>query len=182
MTLNHEEALRYSRQLILRGWGTNEQLRLKSLGVVLSATLPAAALYLAAAGVGRLNIWSDNGSHDSARKLVHHLQSFNPRIQTGLAEQTPAEKTDYIILNKQDISIIDKTGSTPRVITVEYANGGVSAVLCEGQHLIRETRLDISFSPAIAQLLGGTAAALLVIHDQLAASLNVESDQTPCLC
>lgn len=59
-TLSADDLQRYSRQLILKGWSAAQQRHLATLTVAVSTELPAAALYLAALGVGQLCLISGN--------------------------------------------------------------------------------------------------------------------------
>ena len=54
--LTEDQIERYSRQLLLPGWGTREQRALGDAYVTVSARAEAAALYLAGAGVGRISL------------------------------------------------------------------------------------------------------------------------------
>ena len=77
MTLAPGERERYSRQLLLSGWGDEiqERLRRSSVLVVGAGALGSAALqYLAAAGVGRIGIVDDDEVELSnlARQVLHY--------------------------------------------------------------------------------------------------------------
>ena len=76
MTLTEQEILRYSRHIILPEVGGRGQQRIKSASVLvagLGAAGSAAALYLAAAGVGRLTLWDPAplAEADLARAIAH---------------------------------------------------------------------------------------------------------------
>jgi len=74
--LNEEEIERYSRQLLLPGWGAREQLALGEAHVAVSARAEAAALYLAGAGIGRLSLLfaEDDDLATRLRALNSHVQ------------------------------------------------------------------------------------------------------------
>jgi adenylyltransferase/sulfurtransferase len=81
MTLTDEELERYSRQLVLPEWSGEAQERLKAASVLVvgaGALGSPAALYLAAAGVGRLGIVDDERVERSnlARQVLH----FSPDL------------------------------------------------------------------------------------------------------
>ncbi|WP_104179133.1 molybdopterin-synthase adenylyltransferase MoeB [Arthrobacter sp. B0490] len=74
--LSQEETLRYSRHLIIPGFGTEAQLRLKNARVLVigaGGLGSPALLYLAAAGVGTLGIVDDDGVELSnlQRQVIH---------------------------------------------------------------------------------------------------------------
>jgi adenylyltransferase/sulfurtransferase len=81
MTLTEEELERYSRQLVLPEWSGEAQERLKAAAVLVvgaGALGSPAALYLAAAGVGRLGVVDDERVERSnlARQVLH----FSPDL------------------------------------------------------------------------------------------------------
>ncbi len=77
-SLTQEETLRYSRHLIIPGFGTEAQLRLKNARVLVigaGGLGSPALLYLAAAGVGTLGIVDDDGVELSnlQRQVIHGM-------------------------------------------------------------------------------------------------------------
>ncbi|MHA7209431.1 molybdopterin-synthase adenylyltransferase MoeB [Arthrobacter sp. MDT1-65] len=77
-SLSQEETLRYSRHLIIPGFGTEAQLRLKNARVLVigaGGLGSPALLYLAAAGVGTLGIVDDDGVELSnlQRQVIHGM-------------------------------------------------------------------------------------------------------------
>ncbi|MDW9427319.1 molybdopterin-synthase adenylyltransferase MoeB, partial [Yersinia enterocolitica] len=105
--LSDSEFLRYSRQLLLEDIGPEGQLKLKNARVLiigLGGLGSPAALYLAAAGVGKLLLADDDqldlsnlqrqilyrttdinqpsaSSHTKVRLAQHHLQNLNPLVE-----------------------------------------------------------------------------------------------------
>ncbi len=71
--LTPEQIERYSRQLILKGWSATLQLSLVGLHVAVSAELPSAALYLAAAGVGRISLTGDAKLVELVSRMISRL-------------------------------------------------------------------------------------------------------------
>ena len=79
--LNENEIIRYSRQLALRSWNEQKQLKLRSLELVVSSEFAAAALYLAAAGIGGICLTDGDGYADDyeyARRLLARVSDLNP--------------------------------------------------------------------------------------------------------
>ena len=71
--LTPEQIERYSRQLILKGWSATLQLSLAGLHVAVSAELPSAALYLAAAGVGKISLTGDAKLVELVSRMISRL-------------------------------------------------------------------------------------------------------------
>lgn len=80
---------RYSRQLILKNWSMEKQQLLAQLTVSVPSSLPGTALYLAAAGIGRLVLCN-------SETWKAHILSFNPGVIV-LDKQEDAEKIDFCI-------------------------------------------------------------------------------------
>jgi molybdopterin/thiamine biosynthesis adenylyltransferase/rhodanese-related sulfurtransferase len=106
-SLSQEETLRYSRHLIIPGFGTEAQLRLKNARVLVigaGGLGSPALLYLAAAGVGTLGIVDDDAVELSnlQRQVIHgmpdlgrskaesardSIQALNPLVDVVLHEE-----------------------------------------------------------------------------------------------
>ncbi len=87
-----EELERYSRQLVLDGWGEAEQLRLRDASVLVvgaGALGSPVAMYLAGAGVGRLGIL-DGDAVELSNLHRQHLH-FTPDISAPKAHSAAAK-------------------------------------------------------------------------------------------
>ena len=88
------ELERYSRQLLVKGFGFAQQQHLAKMSVAVSSQLPMAALYLAAAGIGTLIVIcaKETCTTEGAAHLIEHL-----------------------LANNSDICVVDETvpGATP---------------------------------------------------------------------
>lgn len=91
---------RYSRQLILKNWSLEKQQRLAQLTVFVPSQLPCTALYLAAAGVGRLVFDGDS-------RFASHIKSLNPSVEILDGKLVRAENIDI------QIEIVDDASSDP---------------------------------------------------------------------
>jgi molybdopterin/thiamine biosynthesis adenylyltransferase/rhodanese-related sulfurtransferase len=103
-SLSKEELLRYSRHLLIPGVGPEGQLRLKNASVLMIGTgglgCPA-ALYLAAAGVGRLGLVDpDTVDVSNLQRQILHGESWigKPKLESAenrLREINPHLKIDH---------------------------------------------------------------------------------------
>jgi molybdopterin/thiamine biosynthesis adenylyltransferase len=94
MTLSDAELERYSRQLVLAQWSGEAQQRLKAANVIVvgaGALGSPAALYLAAAGVGRLGIVDSEAVELS--NLQRQLLHFTPDVGLGKADNAAVKLT-----------------------------------------------------------------------------------------
>ncbi len=83
--LSPEELERYSRQLVLEGWGEEQQLRLRDASVLVvgaGALGSPVALYLAGAGVGRLGMLDD----DTVELSNLHRQPLHATPEVGASK------------------------------------------------------------------------------------------------
>jgi sulfur-carrier protein adenylyltransferase/sulfurtransferase len=140
-TLSKEEVLRYSRHLIMPEVGMDGQLKLKQAQVLLvgSGGLGAPlALYLAAAGVGRLGLVDFDtvdftnlqrqvlfGTSDVGRPKLEaarqRLADLNPNIQLDTYEARLTSENALEILREYDI-IVDGTDNFPTRYLVNDAS------------------------------------------------------------
>lgn len=88
---------RYSRQLILKNWSLEKQQRLAQLTVAVPSQLPCTALYLAAAGIGRL-VFCGNGNWNA------HIRNLNPNVVV-VDSELDNEKIDINIELSQETSL-----------------------------------------------------------------------------
>lgn len=148
MRLTEQEILRYSRHIILSEVGGRGQLRLKTASVLLAGLGPsgsAAALYLAAAGVGHLTLWDP--SVVTAQDLEGAIAHDTTRI--GLPRARSAAVPIQAINPDAVVEVLDREsdvlGAVPAHQVVLASNGdwgalvgaavasGASAVVC-GAH------------------------------------------------
>ncbi len=132
MTLTQEEILRYSRHLIMPEVGMEGQIKLKEASVLLVGTggLGAPlAMYLAAAGIGRIGLVDfDVVDHTNLHRQVIHgtkdvgrlkldsaidsMMDINPNVKTDRHEVALTSENAMEILAKYDI-IVDGTDNFP---------------------------------------------------------------------
>lgn len=143
MSLTEQEILRYSRHIILPEVGGRGQRRLKAGSVLIAGLGPAgsaAALYLAAAGIGKLTLW-DAGlvtpadleaaiAHDRhrigiprARSARESLTAINPGAQVAVLDR----ESDVIGAVAEHQVVVATTGDW-NGLQVEAVRGGSSAV------------------------------------------------------
>jgi len=91
-TLNDKELIRYSRQLVLKDWGVNGQLKLKATSILIigcgglgSAVIPA----LAAAGIGKLGLvdFDDVGLSNLPRQLIYSQSQVGSKKVVAAAQR-----------------------------------------------------------------------------------------------
>ncbi len=131
-TLSAQEMARYSRHLIMPEVGVAGQERLKAAGVLLigaGGLGSPLALYLAAAGIGRIGLvdfdvvdFSNlqrqilHGTADVGRLKLHsardRIQAINPEVQVDLYETRLTAANAFDILRPYDV-IIDGTDNFP---------------------------------------------------------------------
>ena len=91
--LAEEQIERYSRQLILKQWGSKQQACLSGLTASVPCSLKSAAVYLAAAGIGRIILF---GSSEAQTTLQTFLAKLNPDCTVVLADAS-AEPTEITV-------------------------------------------------------------------------------------
>lgn len=140
-TLSNDEILRYSRHLLIPEVGLEGQAKLKSSSVLIVGTGglgSPAALYLAAAGIGRIGLvdFDKVDSSNLQRQIVHgtstigglkvesaktRLNDLNPRIQIDAINEPFTSENALMIARDYDI-IIDGTDNFPtRYLTNDTA-------------------------------------------------------------
>ncbi len=176
-TLTEDEITRYSRQLILKGWSMKDQLRLKELSVEVPASLPSAALYLSALGVGHLYLCP--GPEDRhAPKLCEHLAKFNPlhQVQIGCSENI-----DYriVISGNRDLLQDDLAGDAT-LINISYLEDHISIdLLC---NRIEQSHLKLALNKQLPpNLLAGTACCIVLLGHLFGPNLPSFSSSNSCL-
>jgi len=132
VSLSNEEIQRYSRHLIMPEVGMEGQLKLKNASVLLIGTGglgSPSALYLAAAGIGRIGLVDFDvvdhsnlqrqiihGTKDVGRKKLHsardRMLDINPYMQIDLFEEALDSSNAMRILKNYDI-VLDGTDNFP---------------------------------------------------------------------
>lgn len=93
MNLSSEQVQRYSRQLMLPQWSARFQMALASVAVAVPREYGITALYLAAAGVGRLVVFGDAPTAPEARESERLLCAQNPNCMVTFNPRTIASDT-----------------------------------------------------------------------------------------
>lgn len=174
MSLTEEEILRYSRHIILPEVGGRGQKRLKS-GSVLLAGLGAAgsvaALYLAAAGIGRLTLWDpglvtaqdleggiaharERVGQPRARSAAVPLRAMNPGAQVEVCDR---ESDLFGLLHEHQV-LLATTGDWGALVPESTRLGG-TAVLCSARGARGAVSVFRSGEPCLRCLGGERAAA-----------------------
>lgn len=102
MTLTEQEIVRYSRHIILPEVGGRGQQRIKAASVLvagLGAAGSAAALYLAAAGVGRLTLWDPAPltEADLSRAIAHDRAHLGVTRADSARDKLSAINPDAVV-------------------------------------------------------------------------------------
>ena len=128
--LTDSEIDRYSRQLLLKGWGEKQQLGLRQARIAISSKAKVAIRYLVGAGVGHIEIINDTFEPMGTEALME-LRSINSEIELSIlaAEGTSSaerlvifsdEEVDErfrdrpaLVVDKGSVSTTDRTIETP---------------------------------------------------------------------
>ncbi|TET80983.1 MAG: HesA/MoeB/ThiF family protein, partial [Anaerolineales bacterium] len=130
--LSHQEILRYSRHLLLPEVGMEGQKKLKAASVLVAGTGglgSPAAMYLAAAGVGRIGLvdYDVVDSSNLQRQIIHstsdigerkvrsardRLQNINPDIEVEIHDVPFTSENAFRIAEHYDL-IVDCTDNFP---------------------------------------------------------------------
>ena len=174
MSLTEQEILRYSRHIILPEVGGRGQKRLKG-GSVLLAGLGAAgsvaALYLAAAGIGRLTLWDpglvmpqdlEGGIAHSrerigqprARSAAAPLRAMNPDARVEVCDR----ESDLFSLLPEHQILLATTGDWQALVPEVLRLGG-AAVLCSVRGAVGAVSVFRPGGPCLSCLGGARAAA-----------------------
>ncbi|MGB9727147.1 MAG: HesA/MoeB/ThiF family protein [Nitrososphaeria archaeon] len=125
MKLDERELLRYDRQIRISGFGVEGQIRLKNSRVLvagLGGLGSPAALYLAAAGVGKLTLidrervelsnlnrqiihWTDDVGKTKVESALEKLHKLNPEVEVeGIVDEID-EKNVYDLVKRVDVVV-----------------------------------------------------------------------------
>lgn len=130
--LSHEEILRYSRHLLIPEIGLEGQRKLKNSAILIvgmGGLGSPVALYLAAAGIGRIGLvdYDVVDSSNLQRQVIHNVRSLgqlkvasarqrmidlNPFIQVDCYSEPLTSENAFQILNPYDL-VIDATDNFP---------------------------------------------------------------------
>jgi molybdopterin/thiamine biosynthesis adenylyltransferase len=148
MSLTEEEILRYSRHIILPEVGGRGQRKLRAASVLiagLGASGSAAALYLAAAGIGHITLWDpellgpldlESGiAHDGtrlgqprARSAMSAMRAINPDARLDLLDPG----SDLLSAVPDHQFLVASVGEWAPMVDASVRSGG-TAILC-GTH------------------------------------------------
>ncbi len=174
MSLNHQEFLRYSRQMMVAGMGEESQEKLKAATVVivgLGGLGCPASLYLAAAGIGKLMLIdgdeielsnlqrqilfrdSDVGKY-KAKVAAKRLLKLNPNVQTEVVLEN-IDRQGLAGLLDDAALILDCTDNiaTRQEINraaVAYSKPLISAAALGWEGQLLEVRTDIESAACLA--------------------------------
>ena len=164
VTLTEQDILRYSRHIILPEIGGRGQKRIKAASVLLAglgAAGSAAALYLAAAGVGRLTLW------DPARLIEDDLVRSIAHTRSHLGLSRAASAREKLVAINPDA-----------VVTASEAPDALPG-LVEGHQVVVATCGDwMALQRAVVN--AGAAAVFAGVRGAYGAALAYRPG-TPCL-
>lgn len=173
--LDPEQIERYSRQLILPGWGLAQQQLLKFSSVLVTNSLPSAVLYLAAAGVGRLGLL---GESSGLSGILEHCISLNPdcRISENLAAELTAihsgaeEAFTHAIVKGEELDLLAKNpppgNRVPEHIAILAVDTNRRVIKCGNADSAVEFSLPTTVLAPV-ELAAGTMAATLLLRTLL---------------
>ncbi len=98
-TLSEIEIEQYSRQLIVKNWGLEKQLKLMSIAVLIEEHFIYSAFYLAAAGVKKISILKNEKQDQNG--LIKLLQTIHPDLKLDFVDTSSQQKFDYAILESK---------------------------------------------------------------------------------
>lgn len=175
MSLTEQEIHRYSRHIILQEVGGRGQLRLKNGSVLIAgagAVGSAAALYLAAAGVGRLTVWDpavvgpadleggiahtrDRLGQPRARSAVLPMRAINPD-----ARVEALDRESDVVGSAADHQVVLASAGPWDELAAKARTGGANLVLAGLQGVRGAVAAFRSGSPC-CRCLGADRAGLL---------------------
>lgn len=98
-SLKDIEIEQYSRQLIVKGWSKEKQLRLMNSTVLIEESLIFSAFYLASAGVKKISILKNN--QQKQNNLFALLRTIHPDLELKYLGSTDLKNFDWAILENK---------------------------------------------------------------------------------
>ena len=110
--LTESQIERYSRQLLLTGWGSAEQVRLARAAIGVSAKAEIALRYLVGAGIGSVAVLGDEMPQD----VIEDVQLLNPEVEISRLEWRSQPTLDAAIVFEEDLegelaSVLSRTAT-----------------------------------------------------------------------
>jgi adenylyltransferase/sulfurtransferase len=109
VTLSHDEVMRYSRHLIMPEVGVQGQKKLKAASVLLIGTGglgSPTALYLAAAGIGRIGLVDyDVVDETNLQRQVIHYSSDVGKLKLDSAAAKLSDLNPYLVIEKHNVPL-----------------------------------------------------------------------------
>lgn len=178
MSLTEQEILRYSRHIILPEVGGRGQRKLKGASVLIAgvgASGSAAALYLAAAGIGQISLWDpglltpqdlEGGiAHDAsriglprARSAASPMQRINPDARIELLDR----ESDVAGAVPEHHVVVASAGDWAPMVEAAYKSG--AAVVLFGAHGAGGAAAAFRSGQPCPRCLGGERARSLGLY------------------
>lgn len=163
----HSQIERFSRQLVLPGWSMALQDRLEQLVVAIPLSLPTAALYLAALGVGTI-ILVEVEQDDPFPELHTHLHSFSSklRIFRESADRAPIVNCVIRVANAPEAVAFTLDQKLNAELVVAYVEEGAKLRLTQSKpNANYQLESELPFAPRCPiSFLAGTLATGMILN------------------